>query len=75
MRPYGNSGRESGVRSYETSGRSIVIEFRDGEKYLYNYDMPGKPDVEEMKRLAETGAGLATYINKYVRGRYAKKLN
>jgi hypothetical protein len=75
MRPYGNSGGESGVRSYETSGRSIVIEFRDGEKYLYNYDMPGKAEVEEMKRLAETGAGLTTYINKHVRGRYAKKLD
>jgi hypothetical protein len=36
--------------------------------------MPGKFEVEAMKRLATKGRGLATFINKNVRKRYAARL-
>ncbi len=74
MKLYGNTNGQSGVRAYEIRERSIVIEFVDSEKYLYDYSIPGKAEVEEMKRNAESGRGLATYINKNVRRRFARKL-
>lgn len=74
MTQYINSSGGSGIRSYEIRDRSIVIEFMHGGKYLYSYDRPGEAEVEEMKRLAVLGAGLATYINKNVRKRFARKL-
>jgi hypothetical protein len=75
MERYKNLNGESGVHSYEIRDHSIVIEFTYGGKYLYDYEMPGKSEVEEMKRLAEVGTGLATYINQNVRKRFARKLN
>jgi len=35
---------------------------------------PGAQHVARMKQLAEEGRGLATYINRYVRDNYARKL-
>ena len=74
MTVYGNFGSNSGVTAYEIRDDAIVVEFRHGGKYLYSYDKPGREEVEEMKRLAREGRGLATYINKNVRMRFAKKL-
>jgi hypothetical protein len=73
MTPYSNSNGASGVAAHEIRRESIVIEFKHGGKYLYDYDTTGREHVEEMKRLALEGRGLATYINRNVRRRYAKK--
>lgn len=73
MTPYANRGGTSGINAYEIRDTSIVVEFRHGGKYVYDYDVPGRKDVEEMKRLAKLGTGLATYINKNVRKRFAAK--
>jgi hypothetical protein len=74
MTPYRNSSGTSGVVAYEIRDDSIVVQFRKGGKYLYTYDIPGRQEVEEMKRLAMEGKGLATYLNKIVRKRFAKKV-
>lgn len=74
MTPYSNHGGNSGIAAYDIRDRAIVVEFRHGGIYLYDYDTPGREHVEEMKRLALDGRGLATYINKFVRSRYARKL-
>ena len=74
MTPYGNRAGESGVLAYEIRRESIVVEFRHGGRYVYDYDTTGREHVEEMKVLALEGRGLATYINKNVRGRYSRKL-
>jgi hypothetical protein len=74
MTPYGNLNGSSGIMAYEIRARSIVVEFRHGGKYLYDYDTPGETDIEEMKVLALEGSGLATYINRKVRNRYSAKL-
>lgn len=74
MTPYGNSSGRSGVSSYEISDNAILIEFRHGGKYLYDYDAAGREHVEEMKVLAMEGRGLAGYINQNVRQKFAKKL-
>jgi hypothetical protein len=64
----------SGVSSFSTGDDFIVVLFTDGEQYLYTYDSTGREHIDEMKRLANEGHGLATYINKNVRARFAKKL-
>jgi hypothetical protein len=73
MTPYPNRSGTSGINAYEIHDTSIVVEFRHGGTYVYDYNMPGREDVEAMKRLAERGSGLATYINRNVRKRFASR--
>jgi hypothetical protein len=75
MTSYANSSGKSGVSAYELYDNAIIIEFRHGVKYLYDHDIPGKEEVEEMKRLALSGSGLMTFINKHVRKRFAAKIS
>ena len=74
MTPYENSNGSSGIVAYEIQREAVVVEFRHGGKYLYDYDTTGRELVEEMKVLALEGQGLATYINRNVRARFAAKL-
>lgn len=59
---------ESGITAFETGRDFIRIMFVSGPTYRYSYDRPGNFHVEKMKKLALSGQGLATYINKHVRG-------
>ncbi|HYF33487.1 MAG TPA: hypothetical protein VD993_20325 [Chitinophagaceae bacterium] len=74
MKKYGNTSGNSGILAYEIQADRILIKFSSGDTYVYSYKKPGKADVEEMKALAESGEGLATYINQHVRERYDYKL-
>lgn len=73
MQRYGRQGVTSGVVAFEILETGIVLQFRDGGRYLYTHNKPGQPLVNEMKRLALAGSGLATFVNKNVRDRYARK--
>ena len=42
-----NSKHPSGVRGYTTGNNDIILEFVDGNKYLYNYKKSGKQHVEK----------------------------
>lgn len=75
MKRYNSTSGTSGILAYELGAESIKIVFRDGEVYLYDYEVPGKEHVEQMKKLAPKGKGLATYINQHVRERYKAKLS
>ena len=70
MKRYGNVSGSSGVLAYETGADWIKVKFIDGKVYKYSYTRPGMDHVEQMKVLAQTGRGLATYINRYVRNLY-----
>jgi hypothetical protein len=74
MKRYRDLSGRSGVTAYEDFDEAIAVLFQDGGLYLYDYEATGEDDVEEMKRLAEAGEGLATYISQVVGGRYARKL-
>lgn len=74
MKPYKNLSGNSGVLAYEVGPDYIKIKFRGGAVYLYNYSATGRDNVERMKKLAEEGKGLSTFINKYVRDDYVAKL-
>lgn len=73
-RPYKSLGGISGVRYFSLGPSSIYIWFKDDDGYEYNDVRPGPQHVATMKRLAEEGRGLATYINQHVRENYARKL-
>ena len=73
-----HSDHDSGVVAYHIEDRDIKILFppdKDGQPfvYTYSYSRPGKKHVEEMKKLAEKGSDLATYINKNIRERYERR--
>jgi hypothetical protein len=73
MENYKNLGGDSGVLAFELGGDSILVQFRDGSLYLYNYQSTGKDNVERMKKLALDGVGLNSFISRVVRKSYAKK--
>lgn len=74
MKRYKNLEGHSGVSAYEAGQESISIEFNHDAVYLYTYASAGKRTIETMKRLAEAGKGLSTYISRYVREKFEKKL-
>lgn len=74
MTRYANLSGNSGVTAYEIRPEEIVVEFRGGERYSYDYVSTGEWAVEQMKRLAAAGQGLATFISRTVRDSYADKL-
>ena len=74
MKVYRDLNNDSGINAYEISDDSITVRFKTGALYLYNYLSTGVIHVEEMKRLAEAGDGLNSYIGRKVRGNYAKRL-
>ncbi|MCW3078474.1 MAG: hypothetical protein JWO32_3083 [Bacteroidetes bacterium] len=73
MIPYRNISGKSGVLAYEIGDTYIKIEFNNNEVYLYDYNRPGKVQVNKMKFFAVRGKGLSTYISRYVKS-FAKKL-
>jgi len=74
MARYANLGGNSAIETYEIGDDSITVGFKGNSEYLYNYSKPGRSHVEEMKKLAQAGQGLNSYIGKFVRKNYAAKL-
>jgi hypothetical protein len=74
LRPYRDLHGNSGVVAYYAGDAYIIVQFQEGGTYLYNATAPGQLHVEAMIRHAHEGSGLATYINREVRQRYALKL-
>ena len=74
MPRYRNLDGHSGVLRFETTPDSITLTFVDGDRYVYMYARLGREDVDRMKALAQVGRGLSTYVARYVRDRYERKL-
>lgn len=75
MDRYSDSSGRSGVMAYELLPDGIKVQFSGGPTYLYTYASAGQAAVEQMKEAAQAGRGLATYISRFVRGRYAARLS
>jgi hypothetical protein len=75
METYKNLSGTSGVSRYETGADYIIVEFGKGNTYLYNYASAGKEKIEQMKELARKGRGLSTYISRYVKEDYSRKVS
>jgi hypothetical protein len=52
MEPYKNRGGESGVVAYDIDAGQIIVEFRDGKRYLYTEDSAGAANVAQMQALS-----------------------
>lgn len=73
MQRYRNVQGDSGVAAYETGPDYIRVKFRHGGTYEYAYATTGQLHVEQMKVLAASGQGLATFISKFVKATYARR--
>jgi len=72
MKHYTDSDNDSNISAYEYGDDFIVVEFKDGSRYAYTYASAGSGNIEEMKRLANCGDGLNSFISRH-RPRYASK--
>ena len=71
MERYRNSGGDSGVSAYEIGSDYIIVKFSGTARtYRYSYRKAGQNHVENLKRLAKSGSGLNSYINRYVKNLY-----
>ncbi|MBO5800479.1 MAG: hypothetical protein J6R41_10730 [Paludibacteraceae bacterium] len=70
MIPYANLRGNSPVIGYEIEPNRIIVWFKGGKPYSYSNNRAGVGNVEEMKRLARSGAGLSAYITRNVRYLY-----
>jgi hypothetical protein len=70
MRRYRRLAGESGVVAYAIAPTAIEVQFVDGHVYTYSYASTGRARVEDMKRLAQAGQGLSTYISQHVGSDY-----
>jgi len=71
MESYRNSGGDSGVSSFEIGTDFINVKFSGSFRtYRYSYRKAGQHHVETMKRLARSGSGLNSYINRHVKNLY-----
>jgi hypothetical protein len=75
MQRYGNQSRESGVVAYDIDAGQIIVQFRNGERYLYTEDGAGAANIATMQELARAGHGLSSFISQHVHDRYARKLH
>jgi len=73
MKLYANRTGQSGVYAYEIGSDNIHVKFRTGSTYVYDYASAGSSSVEQMKSLAIAGSGLNSFINSYVKHKYAYK--
>jgi len=71
MEKYKNSSGDSGVSAYEIGSDYIIVKFSGTARtYRYSYRKAGQNHVENLKRLAQSGSGLNSYINRYVKNLY-----
>ena len=75
MQRYGNQSRESGVVAYDIDAGQIIVQFRNGDRYLYTEDSAGAANISRMQALAKAGRGLSSFISQHVHDRYARKIN
>lgn len=68
MTPYDDHSGHSGVAAYRVVGDALIVLFKQGGLYRYDAEKPGPEAVAQMRVLAKQGIGLATYINRHVRG-------
>ena len=75
MPTYQNLNGDSGIVSFELGADWIEVRFQRGKElvYRYTYASAGSTHVEEMKKLAQSGAGLNEYINRFVAKLYESK--
>ena len=75
MPTYKDVDKASGILSYEYGADWITVEFKSGayRHYRYTSASAGSLHISQMKKLADHGENLNSYINRYVCNLYDKK--
>lgn len=73
MQRYQNINGDSGIESFEIGDDFIGVRFNDQDVYLYTYKSAGSDNIEQMKKLAQNGRVLCSFINQYVKKHYVLK--
>jgi len=76
VKAYLNQSNDAGILAYEYGSDWIRIRFSNGEIYEYTSARIGRANLNRMKRLAEIGDGLTTFINTHatVREGYSPRI-
>lgn len=74
MKTYRDIDGDSGVSGYDYGPDWIQVMFKPGSVYEYTYASAGQTNIENMKRLADAGDGLNSFINRNVRKNYSRKI-
>jgi hypothetical protein len=73
MTKYLDLDNDSGIEAYEIGSNQISVKFKDTAKiYVYSYASAGKENIEHMKKLAQSGDGLNSFINLNVKYKYVR---
>ncbi len=72
MKNYANLGGNSSIKYYEYETTFITVQFSSGKSYTYSYESAGINNVEHMKKLADSGSGLNSFIMRNVSQCYVK---
>lgn len=73
MEKYLNRGGNSGVSSFEIGDDYVSVYFKGNSKlYKYSNSSAGTYHIEAMKRLAQNGSGLNSYIMNNVKHDFEK---
>ena len=65
MKLYRDINGDSGVAAYDYGTDWIKVQFKDGKVYEYRSSKIGTSHINAMKRLADSGDGLNSYINSH----------
>ncbi|WP_413519714.1 hypothetical protein [Psychrobacter glacincola] len=74
MEKYRDIGGNSGISAYEVGDDFIIVRFKKGGMYLYNYSITGSSHVNKMVELARIGNGLNGYMNLNIEHASARKI-
>lgn len=74
MERYANASGNSGIIAYEIGENFILVQFQGGAIYKYTYSSTGQQAIENMKNLANQGSGLNSYISRFVKSAYSRRL-
>lgn len=73
MIKYLDIDNDSGIEAYEIGAEKISVKFKDTARiYVYSYTSAGKENVKHMKKLAQSGDGLSSFINLNVKYKYVR---
>lgn len=64
MKPYARLSPDAGITKYDPGPDYIRVQFKTPTVYTYTIRSAGADAIAEMKRLADAGKGLSTYIAK-----------
>lgn len=75
MEAYKDINGDSGVAAYDYGDDWIKVQFKDGNTYEYQAANIGQAHITNMKKLADAGDGLNSYImrNPTVRNGWSSK--